>query len=118
MSQSTHPHRFHNRLDLKLSTNDYTAPECGAINLSTGKPEFCDFECPALMDASLRPEPHWMANPVLVKARQAELLKENLQPAKQQESTSGVPIPEVRIPHMNINSEEPGCDSSTDLSER
>ncbi len=41
-------HEHHDRLDKKLSTLDFTAPECGSINLKTGKPEYCDFECPTL----------------------------------------------------------------------
>lgn len=92
-TKATHPNRFHNRLDLKLSVHEYSAPECGAINLKTMKPEFCDFECPHLLNPSLRPAPHWTIDPTKVAARQAELLKENLQPVEQQESVSGIPVP-------------------------
>ncbi len=43
---ANNPH--HDHLDLKLHTLHFTSPECGSINLSTGKPEYCDSECPTL----------------------------------------------------------------------
>lgn len=39
-------HKFHNRLDLKLSTMEYSSAECGSLNLETGRKEFCDVDCP------------------------------------------------------------------------
>lgn len=40
--------QFHNRLDLKLTSEQYTAPNCGSLNLETGEPEYCNFNCPVL----------------------------------------------------------------------
>lgn len=39
---------FHDRLDLKLNTLQYTEATCGSLNLQTGSAEYCDFECPTL----------------------------------------------------------------------
>lgn len=39
---------FHNRLDLKLHAEAYTDAPCGSLNALTGKPEYCDFDCPTL----------------------------------------------------------------------
>lgn len=46
---------MHNRLDLKLSTLEYTGPECGSISLLTGEPVFCDIDCPVLMEQEPAP---------------------------------------------------------------
>ncbi len=60
-----HPNQnpHHDRLDLKLTTKQYTAPECGSIDLTTGKPTYCDFDCPTLHGDQPKPEPHWTTNP-------------------------------------------------------
>lgn len=42
------PLEFHDRLDLKLETLYYTDQPCGSPNRMTGKPEYCDFDCPTL----------------------------------------------------------------------
>lgn len=42
---------MHNRLDVKLESLEFTAPECGSINATTGKPEYCCFDCPTLKAA-------------------------------------------------------------------
>lgn len=38
----------HDRLDLKLTSEEYTDAKCGSFNLKTKKPEYCDFDCPTL----------------------------------------------------------------------
>jgi hypothetical protein len=83
------PH--HDRLDMKLHTKNYTAPECGSIDLSTGKPTFCDFECPVLHGQQPMPEPHWTADPSKVVKREEELVRLGLQSAANQ-GHSEVPV--------------------------
>lgn len=75
----------HDRLDKILPAIAYTAPECGAINLKTGKPHYCDFECPTLHGAQPHPEPHWITDPAKVADRMAELKKANYQAIDQAE---------------------------------
>ncbi len=38
----------HNRLDLKQTAREWSAPECGSINQITRKPDYCCFNCPTL----------------------------------------------------------------------
>jgi hypothetical protein len=40
----------HDRLDQLLPADQYTAPECGSMNAATGKPHYCSFECPTLVE--------------------------------------------------------------------
>jgi len=47
-------HKFHDRLDLKLTVDEYTSPQCGSLNAKTGKPEYCDFDCPKLKHSHAR----------------------------------------------------------------
>lgn len=75
------PH--HDRLDLKLDIKSYTDKECGSIDAVTGKPTYCDFDCPVLHGTQPKPEPHWTTDPVKVAAREAELIKAGLQPPKE-----------------------------------
>jgi len=42
------PNKAHDRLDLKLTTREFTDTPCGSLNRLTSKPEYCDFECPTL----------------------------------------------------------------------
>lgn len=61
--------KFHNRLDLKLTVQEYLSAACGSIKASSdagaanhkrdpetgefiveGSPEYCCFECPALLE--------------------------------------------------------------------
>lgn len=78
-----HNNPHHDRLDLKLHTDHYTAPECGSIDLSTGKPTYCDFDCPmiALRGTPDHPTPHWITDPEKVAMREQDLAKLGLQPA-------------------------------------
>jgi hypothetical protein len=47
---------IHNRLDLKQMAAEWSAPECGAVNQVTHKPDYCCFNCPALKEKILRGE--------------------------------------------------------------
>lgn len=38
----------HNRLDLKLITNEFSGAECGSANLRTREAEYCGYACPTL----------------------------------------------------------------------
>ena len=42
--------KFHDRLDLKLRSDAYTAPFCGSLNLDTGKAEYCEYSCQRLRE--------------------------------------------------------------------
>jgi len=41
---------YHDRLDLIRHIEAYQAPGCGTVNPQTGKPDYCCFECPALLE--------------------------------------------------------------------
>jgi hypothetical protein len=73
------PH--HDNLDRKLSVHEYSDKICGAINRRTGKPEYCDFDCPTLHGKAPMPEPHWITDEARVEARKRELLEAALQPS-------------------------------------
>jgi hypothetical protein len=45
---SSVPNPHHNHLSQKLTVHEYTDEPCGSINAKTGKPEYCDFDCPVL----------------------------------------------------------------------
>lgn len=49
----TNEKNVHDRLDLRQHSEEFTAPECGSINRRTGKPDFCDFDCPLLKEIIL-----------------------------------------------------------------
>jgi hypothetical protein len=51
----THTNPHHDRLDLKMHTLHFTGHECGSMNLATGKPEYCDFDCPTLAEHKVNP---------------------------------------------------------------
>lgn len=40
--------KFHDRLDQKLQSDDYSCRFCGSWNPSTGKAEYCNYNCPTL----------------------------------------------------------------------
>lgn len=42
----------HDHLDKQMETVDYTAATCGSLNATTGKPEYCSFDCPTLKAAN------------------------------------------------------------------
>jgi hypothetical protein len=49
----------HDRLDLKLSSEEFTAAACGSRNARTGKAEYCGYQCPTLkvrIDAGENPD--------------------------------------------------------------
>jgi hypothetical protein len=45
----------HNRLDLMLSTAEYTDAACGSLNMRTAEPAYCGADCPVLLGAEARP---------------------------------------------------------------
>ena len=47
---------FHDRLDLKQSSSEYSDVQCGSINQVTQKPDYCCFNCPTLKEKILKGE--------------------------------------------------------------
>lgn len=81
---------YHDRLDLKMKSVEYSDKPCGSINVATGKPEFCDFECPTLHGKQPMPPPHWSLDPEAVKARDREIMRVEEHPSALAETTPGI----------------------------
>lgn len=47
---------YHNRLDMKLHSDDYSCPLCGSLNPRTKQAEYCSFDCPTLRSRMSRGE--------------------------------------------------------------
>lgn len=39
---------YHDRLDLKLGSENYTDAKCGSLHLGTGQKTYCCHQCPTL----------------------------------------------------------------------
>jgi hypothetical protein len=62
----------HDRLDKKLTVEQYTDAPCGSLNLQTSQAEYCGFDCPTLKarmtagDDPGKPINQWPPPPVIL----------------------------------------------------
>jgi hypothetical protein len=40
---------MHDRLDLKQTSLEFTAPTCGSLRRDNGQPDYCCYDCPTLL---------------------------------------------------------------------